>query len=112
VPGRRWAHGGAGRVAAFGMWWHRVPLGVWQVQALSVGCFGRWGMAVVVVLGAGHVTWQSLGRLDAGRALMMRLVLCRACDVAVAGPYWTSGVWPSLGRVRCWACGACSNQSK
>jgi hypothetical protein len=94
APGRHWAHGGTGRVAAFGVWRHRVPLGVWQAQALGMGCVGCWGVAVVVVLGTGRVTWQSLGRLDAGRTLMMR---GRCCVVRVT--------WPSLGRIGRQVCG-------
>jgi hypothetical protein len=111
---------GVGRVATLGVWWcsacgnigyagYVAGAGVWRgwvlCQMLGCGRHGHVGrracdMAVTGPTGRGAHTHDA------------RLVLCCARDVAVAGPYWTSGVWPSLGRVRCLACGACSSQSK
>jgi hypothetical protein len=99
TPGGHWAHGGIGCVAAFGVWRHRVRWAcgrrrrsVW-VGVVSDGVWCRGHVAVTGLAGHGARTHD------------VRLVLRLAGDVAVAGPYWTSGMWLSLGRVRCQACG-------
>jgi hypothetical protein len=109
---------GIGHVAALGVWRRWVCGGVRRVAHRVRWACGRrrhsaW-VGVVSDVGAwrrGHVGCRACDVVVTGpaghraRAHDVWLVLHCACDVAIAGPYWTSGTWPSLGSVRCKVCG-------